>query len=166
MHNVLSSFKVKHGTAAQLFDANGIIRPNVKLELGSWYICTDTASVYICISENSKLRLRRINSESFEFIDAKIDNLTARVEQVEKNTVDYIKINSEDELPNDFSSFDFNPNNIYYIEVDSENHYIDTYVFDAATNRYLCSKGSKSQTEGPADLDAAINLIHGGGANG
>ena len=166
MHNVLSSFKVKHGTAAQLFDANGIIRSNVKLELGSWYICTDTASVYICISENSKLRLKRINSESFEFIDAKIDNLTTRVEQVEKNAVEYIKINSEDELPKDFSSFDFNPKNIYYIEVDSENHYIDTYIFDSTTNRYLCSKGSESQADGPADLDAAINLIHGGSANG
>jgi hypothetical protein len=167
---MLNSFKVKHGTTAQLFDAKGIIRPNVKLELGSWYICTDTASVYICVSENSKLILKRINSESFESVDTEINSLTTRVEQVERNALGYVRIESEGELPHDFTAADFNPKTIYYIEVDKEKHYIDTYVFDMSVQSYMCSHSGRNSSGDinieDIDLDSMIQLVHGGTASG
>jgi hypothetical protein len=167
MNNMLNTFKIKQGLSKHLFDKNGNVKSNIILEPGAWYLCTDTACVYVCsIDLDTNLPvLKRLNGEAF---DSRVDGLTERVEYVEKNSLDYVKINSMDELPKDFDNEDFNPKIIYYIEVDSEKHYIDTYIFDEDAKCYMCSRSSSSGTSGSpeVDLDEMINLLHGGTAAG
>lgn len=167
---MLNTFKIKQGLHNQLFDTQGKVKPGIPLEVGAWYLCTDTACVYVCSIESGKPVLKRINGESFEAFGAQVENLTERVEQVEKNTLGYVRIESEGELPRDFTAADFNPKTIYYIEVDKENHYIDTYVFDTSVQSYMCSHSGRNSSGDinidDIDLDSMIQLVHGGTASG
>lgn len=168
---MLNTFKIKQGLHNQLFDTQGKVKPGIPLEVGAWYLCTDTACVYVCSIEGSKPVLKRINGESFEAFGAQVENLTERVETVEKNALGYVKIESEGDLPQDFDAIDFNPKTIYYIEVDKEKHYIDTYIFDVGAQAYMCSHSGRNGSSGDIniediDLDSMIQLVHGGTAAG
>lgn len=52
-------FKIRRGLSSELFGADGL--PKVKLEDGSWYLCVDTAKLYICVKEDDTLKLKLIN---------------------------------------------------------------------------------------------------------
>lgn len=161
---MLNNFKIRQGHSTELFDEFGKVKNNVVLELGTWYLCVDTACVYVCIQEGEDLILKRINGESF---DNKIIEIDERLDQIEKNSLGYIKIYSEGELPTNFDDPNFNPKDIYYIEVDTEKHYINTYIFDAEALCYMCSRSSVggTQIEGDLNLDEMIEIIHGGTSN-
>ena len=167
---MLNTFKIKQGPHNQVFDSQGKVKPGIPLEVGAWYLCTDTACVYVCSIENNKPVLKRINGESFEAFGAQVETLTERVEQVEKNARGYVKVESETDLPQDFADVNFNPKTIYYIEVDKEKHYIDTYIFDEGAQAYMCSHSGRNSSGDinieDINLAAMIQLVHGGDASG
>lgn len=56
------NFNIRHGLSADLFSAPGVVNPNLVIEEGCWYICTDTAELFLGVLENNKLTLKYINS--------------------------------------------------------------------------------------------------------
>lgn len=144
-------FKVRRGLSTTLFSAPGVVNPRLVIEEGSWYLCTDTADLFLGVRlEDGSHSLRRINADSFELI------LTALQQDVDalKATELFKKIQYEYELPTDFDSADFNPNVTYYIvtgDAAAENPVVNTYIFDASISGYICTKG--------VDLDALRSMV-------
>ena len=63
-------FKIRRGLATDLFtvDSDGNINylkanPLAVLEYGTWYLCIDTAELFLCVQENNTLCLKRINDK-------------------------------------------------------------------------------------------------------
>jgi hypothetical protein len=61
-------FEIRRGLSTELFlvDEEGYpnyeeLNPSVILEEGNWYLCTDTAELFLCIIENDESSLKRIN---------------------------------------------------------------------------------------------------------
>lgn len=88
---MFDNFKIKQGKRADLFDDLGKIRPEVVLVPGYWYLCYDTADLYICIKEtngeisllpaNEKLMESKIKQHRAKHIDISLD-LTTTTPQV------------------------------------------------------------------------------------
>lgn len=57
----MSEFNIRRGKSTVLFNASGAVNDNVVLEEGYWYLCTDTAELFLCVNENDVLSLKRIN---------------------------------------------------------------------------------------------------------
>jgi hypothetical protein len=132
-------FTIRQGLSEQLFEPDGVTpKQNVKLELGCWYLCTDTACVYICVKKDingedtdSNKTLKKVNATTFEALDARVESLEQEAR--------YVKINSELELPKDFNSVDFNPKTAYYIITDKAAGFMSLYIFDEGIQGYICT---------------------------
>ena len=64
-------FEIKHGLSTDLFlvDEEGYpnyeeLNPAVDLKEGYWYLCIDTAELFLCTTETDELTLKRINSSN------------------------------------------------------------------------------------------------------
>lgn len=66
----MTDFKIRRGLASQL--AN----PRLVLEEGCWYLCTDTADLFLCVATDSKLELKRINGSNSPVIDPETGTIT------------------------------------------------------------------------------------------
>lgn len=136
----MQDFKVRRGLSTTLFSKPGEVNPKLVIEEGSWYLCTDTADLFLGVRlEDGSYTLRRINAGSFELT---INTLQQDVEAL-KATELYKRIQYEYELPNDFESAEFNPNVTYYIVTneDTENPVVSTYIFDNTILGYICTRG-------------------------
>lgn len=139
MSNTISNFKIRKGLSTELFETDGItVRAGVKLELGCWYLCTDTVCVYICVkkelteADTAENRiLKRLNSAAFDIVEKRVENLIQQLP--------YVEIKSENDLPKNFNDPDFNPNIAYYIITDPKLHYMSLYIFDRSSQCYICT---------------------------
>ncbi len=70
----MTDFKIRRGLSTDLFQA-GELNSNVVLELGCWYLCTDTAELFLCTDVDGRV-LKRINStkEDITVIDIELDS--------------------------------------------------------------------------------------------
>ena len=59
----MTDFKIKRGLSSVVFSEPGIINPNLIIEEGTWYLCTDTAELYLGITVDGELTLKQINGE-------------------------------------------------------------------------------------------------------
>lgn len=131
-------FKIKRGLSTTMFTAPGVINPRLVIEEGVWYLCVDTAWLFLGVStEEGSLTLKRINEVEAdialqESVKELRENLTA-LEELEL----FKKIDAESELPTDFDSGDFNPNITYYIPL--ANNRVSTYIFDKGLGDYVCT---------------------------
>jgi hypothetical protein len=142
------NFRIRQGLSTDLFTAEGTLKSTVVLEAGCWYLCTDTVNVYVCIREQDKLTLKRINSEAFETNITNLENTISNIDtdiQYLKNQRLYQKIKSEADLPTDFDSPTFNPNIAYYIIIDEKNNFASLYVFDELAKSYMCTNKTDLQ---------------------
>lgn len=58
----MAEFKIRRGISGDLFLSDDRINPLVKLEEQCWYLCTDTANLYLCIKgEDNTLTLKPFN---------------------------------------------------------------------------------------------------------
>jgi hypothetical protein len=86
-------FKIRRGLSNELFPEAGKINPRLKIEEGCWYLCTDTADLYLGVNTGEELTLKRINDKASD------------TPTVEPGTVDellevYINENGELDLNN------------------------------------------------------------------
>lgn len=137
-------FRIRRGLSSELFDKDGNLKPNAIIELGSWYLCTDTCVVYICVRENDKLTLKIVNGttldKKFNEVDNTLDEIEDNIKWL-KNQKLYQKIESEADLPKDFEAPDFNPNIVYYKVTDEQNKFVSLFIFDANAQSYMCTNG-------------------------
>lgn len=138
-------FKIRRGESTTLFSSPGVVNPRLIIEEGCWYLCTDTAELYLGMKLEETLTLKKINDDgrkpdeggtSTVLLEAQINELKDRLDTLESFEL-YQKIESEYDLPTNFDSEDFNPNITYYVQLDDRN--IRTYVFDQGAQSYMCT---------------------------
>lgn len=138
----MTEFRIRRGLSTTVFISPGIVNPKLLIEEGCWYLCTDTAELFLGIIDTTgKLTLKRINEITS---DGNINSeVLVQLEELKKELVTlenielYQKIESESDLPIDFTTESFNPNIIYYIPTAKGK--INTYIFDKGTPGYLCT---------------------------
>lgn len=148
-------FKIRRGLSSTLFTEPGVVNARLVIEEGCWYLCTDTAELFLGVQGTNGLTLKRINgasvpdsptdTPSVDPDDTPDDNL-AELELAVGALQDEItaikefklfkKLTDISELPS-IDSEDFNSNITYYIQQPDSN-IITTYIFDTTTNKYLC----------------------------
>lgn len=57
-------FKIRQGLSTVLFSEPGVINKNLIIEEGCWYLCTDTAELFLGVYINDELSLKKINEET------------------------------------------------------------------------------------------------------
>lgn len=134
-------FKIRRGPSEMMFSSPGVINPRFVIEEGCWYLCTDTAELFLGIkAANQTLSLKRINEVKAEVTDeniqAALEALRSEIQELEDLEL-FQKINSESELPIDFDAEDFNPNVTYYIPLTDDR--VSTYIFDRDSLSYVCT---------------------------
>lgn len=138
-------FKIRRGESTTLFSSPGVVNPRLIIEEGCWYLCTDTAELYLGMKLDGTLTLKKINNDgrkpdeggtSTALLEVQINELKDRLDALESFEL-YQKIESEYDLPTNFDSEDFNPNITYYVKLDDRN--IRTYVFDKGAQAYMCT---------------------------
>jgi hypothetical protein len=139
-------FKIRRGESTTLFISPGVVNPRLIIEEGCWYLCTDTAELYLGMKLEGTLTLKKINDgghgepdeggTSTTMLEFQINELKDRLDTLESFEL-YQEIASESDLPTDFDSDYFNPNITYYIRLNDRN--ICTYVFDAGSQSYMCT---------------------------
>ena len=132
----MQDFKIRRGLSTLLFSEPGVINPKLVIEEGCWYLCTDTAELFLGISTNGKLSLKQINEAELPDYGILIDELKKELEAVYKADK-YIRIEDESELPTDFATEAFDPNITYYIVLEDDR--VNTYIFDKSMQCYLCT---------------------------
>lgn len=96
----MTDFKIRRGLSTDLFingDNKAGIIDGVVLENGCWYLCTDTADLFLCVQQTNGLTLKRINEKAGwditidgDTIDASvIIALRAEVDNVKESLNDY-----------------------------------------------------------------------------
>lgn len=141
-------FKIRRGPSTVLFSEPGVINPKLVIEEGCWYLCTDTAELFLGVLKDGELTLKRINGNTsggsgsgsgsssnpnFAHIVEELRNEVATL----KSTELFQKINTEAELPTDFTSEDFNPNITYYVPLTEGR--VSTFIFDKEAQSYMCT---------------------------
>lgn len=134
-------FKIRRGYSSTVFIAPNVVNPRLVIEEGCWYLCIDTAELFLGVmAESGALILKRINEVKSEVSDEKfqaalqaLDQKVATLETLEL----YQKINNEGELPSNFNSETFNPNITYYIP--RVNGGVSTYIFDKDAACFICT---------------------------
>ena len=164
-------FKIKRGLSTTMFVSHGVINPRLIIEEGVWYLCTDTAELFLGVkleenTENERLSLKRLNGSitpgvgpaepdedttNLKFIVEELSSKVAVLEDIEL----FQKVTSEDDLPRNFDSEDFNPNITYYIH-DQKTGFVDTYIYDNDFYGYLCT--SRGRNVGLGIVSAEINV--------
>ena len=140
----MAEFKIRRGLSTTLFVAPGVINSKLIIEEGCWYLCTDTAELFLGIQDSlGNLTLKRINEvfvdsafkEEFKNSLAELKNELVELQDIEL----FQKITSETDLPTDFENETFNPNITYYIPVTNDK--VNTYIFDKDSQSYMCTGG-------------------------
>lgn len=133
-------FKIRRGPSTTLFKSPGVVDPRLLIEEGCWYLCTDTAELYLGgYSSSGELTLKQINSQTAEIsneLRTLINELDQKIISLEEVEL-FKKIDSEADLPTNFNAESFNPNVTYYIPI--AEHRISTYVFDKVSESYMCT---------------------------
>lgn len=155
-------FKIRRGLSTQLF-VNGIegnINPKLIIEEGCWYLCTDTASLFLGGTFDGKLDLRRINDIDRATVIPELQEALADLKQglAALEDVEFFqKIDSEEDLKNiDYEADDFNPNITYYLPITEGR--VSTFIFDKGIPGFVCTN-SIDETVVRAMVSEAINVI-------
>lgn len=97
-------FNIQRGLSKELFPAelNGEINPNIIIEDGCWYLCTDTAELFLGVAAGDTVTLKRINADTDqgESIDPEVfEALRAEVNAVKASLAEYAK---KSDIPTDY----------------------------------------------------------------
>lgn len=92
----MTELNIQRGLSIELFpaDLNGQVNPRLDKQEGCWYLCTDTAELFLCIrDENDQLDLKRINEVETEVtIDpAVLEALNTEINTIKESLASYAK---------------------------------------------------------------------------
>lgn len=137
----MKDFKIKRGLSSTMFISTGVINPKMVIEEGCWYLCTDTACLYLGVkTEQNEYTLKRINRAELADPDINVQDaleaLNAKLAELETAQL-FKKIQDESELPTSFDAETFDPNVTYYIPIAQGR--INTYIFDKESESYYCT---------------------------
>ena len=60
----MTDFKIRRGLSTVLFSEPGKINPKLNIEEACWYLCTDTAELFLGVNVNGTLTLKKINEKN------------------------------------------------------------------------------------------------------
>jgi hypothetical protein len=92
----MTELNIQRGLSIELFpaDLNGQVNPRLDKQEGCWYLCTDTAELFLCIrDENDQLDLKRINEIETEVtIDpAVLEAINTEINTIKESLASYAK---------------------------------------------------------------------------
>ena len=153
----MTDFKIRRGLSTTLFTEACVVNPRLVIEDGCWYLCSDTAELYLGVQGDSGLTLKKINGEhtpvedkpaqtpgadinpeleqtltELEFAVATLQDDITALQEVRL----FEEISDYSELP-EVSADNFNPNITYYIQ-HPENNTIVTYIYNEKSKKYIC----------------------------
>lgn len=132
-------FKIKRGPWSELFSEPGVIRDDIDIKEGYWYLCSDTAELFLGVQVDKTTCLKQVNAEATASI---LEEIRAELDK-QKTVKLYQEVQSEYDLPVDFTAETFNPNVMYYVvhknEAGERLGTCSTYLFDHGAQAYLCS---------------------------
>lgn len=85
----MTDFNILYGRSTELF-INGQINPNLIIEEGCWYMCIDTAELFIGVATEAGLTLKRINEAKINEIPVENLALKSDVENVKQEVIQTI----------------------------------------------------------------------------
>ena len=144
----MADFKIRRGKSTTLFVSPGVVNPRLVIEEGCWYLCTDTAELFVGLVDDAGTPvLKRINGEVPEQEPDIGGSSTTQLESMVKDLEDRLvlledvelfqKIESEADLPTNFDSEDFNPNITYYRPLADGR--VSTFIYDRDAQSYMCT---------------------------
>ena len=137
----MTDFRIRRGLYAELFPSPGEVNPRLAIEEGCWYLCVDTAELFLgATDDDGKLTLKRINEIDSNKLNSPSFGPVGG--ELEEDAL-FVKIFSESDLPTEFEAEDFDPNITYYVPIVSpdgeETGKVSTYIFDRDTQSYICT---------------------------
>lgn len=96
MADVMTDFNIRRGLSTVLFSEPGVINPDLLIEEGCWYLCTDTAELFLGVRKADGLTLKRINEKAGWDIDVEGTEIDAAVIIAMREEVKAIKENLKD----------------------------------------------------------------------
>lgn len=100
----MTDFKIFRAQSDELFP-NGELNPRLIVEDGCWYLCTDTAELFVGVAEESGLTLKRINESDIHHIPvddlalkSDIENTKQEVINVVVPEVEAVKVTVKEEI--------------------------------------------------------------------
>ena len=82
----MTDFKVFKAKSDELF-LNGEVNPRLIVEEGCWYLCTDTAELFVGVSSDTGLTLKRINDSELHQIPASTLALKSDLESAKQEVI-------------------------------------------------------------------------------
>jgi hypothetical protein len=148
-----TEFKIKRGLSTQLFDEHGVVNPKLIIEEGCWYLCIDTAELFLGVKvvddqEIETFDLKRINNSIAEIVDT----LSKSVATLEDANL-FIEVSGISDLPSKADA-EFNPYATYY-QIDSSGNVQYTYKYSVAKDCYI--KMASADTLGVRIASISIN---------
>lgn len=141
------SFKIRRGPAVDLFvDPSASIlereiNKNLVIEIGCWYITSDTAELFVGVYDEAAGRpdLKRINGDE---ILALIKELNTRIDDIDASQ-QYQEIPDEYWLQGKLLEGALDPNVLYYVvNKDHDGNRLNTcstYIVDTNSQNYFCT---------------------------
>lgn len=130
-------FMIRKGLSSALFSEPGVVNPKLVIEEGCWYLCTDTAELFLGIRTDSGLDLKRINDENIDSVKQEVINAVKPDVDDIKTTVQTVilpKVETVEELRA------WIENKEYLQDIDLEGFATEEFVNDAIAN---CEKESE-----------------------
>lgn len=93
MADVMTDLNIRRGLSTVLFSKPGIVNENVIIEEGCWYLCTDTAELFLGVQAEDGLILKPINgtAKDNESVDpAIVQALSEEIEAIRESLNNYV----------------------------------------------------------------------------
>lgn len=84
---MIKDFNINYGLSTELF-IDGQVNPDLIIEAGCWYLCTDTAELFLGVQSEDGLALKRINERS-EIDPEVLEALHSEINAVKESLADY-----------------------------------------------------------------------------
>ena len=96
----MKDFNINYGLSTELFIGNQI-NPDLIIEAGCWYLCTDTAELFVGVNTDEGLTLKRVNDVDshpvISEVKTKVENvLIPKVEEEIVPTIEEVKSTTEE----------------------------------------------------------------------
>lgn len=151
---MMVDFNIRRGLSTDLF-IGGQLNSNIELEEGCWYLCTDTAELFICVLDQNILKLKKINDATNIDYNESVDQeafeaLIAEVNSIKENLTNYA---TKDYVAEQISSVEIPETEIFVINYAAPN-------FETAIDAYNNGKFLVLANAAPdTDSYAVMNYV-------